>query len=121
MNSSTSLFASFALVTVRVLSRHLKLWVFNTSNLFDEVGSINNPLHNVKVLTSFIRHNTFILKPLQVVTREGEVIYRDDLSKHMGQIRTIKKGREAADPINVSYKATGYADTQLDATSRLRK
>ena len=35
--------------------------------LINDFEAINNPLHNVKVLTSFIRHNSFMLKPMQII------------------------------------------------------
>jgi multimeric flavodoxin WrbA len=89
--------------------------------LINELGATNNQIHNVKVLTSFIRHNTFFLKPVDLMIHEDKVIYQDDLNKLIPVLFNIKRGRGAIEAMEVSYKATGYSDKTLDLTKKLRK
>lgn len=89
--------------------------------LINELGATNNQIHNVKVLTSFIRHNTFFLKPIDLIIHRHDVIYQDDINKLLPILATIKKGRNAIDATEVSYKSTGYSDKTLDSTKKLRK
>lgn len=89
--------------------------------LINELGATNNQIFNVKVLTSFIRHNTFFLKSIEIIINNGEKIYEDDFNLLITILRDIKLGRNLIDPLNVSYKATGYNNKDLDYTSKLRK
>jgi len=89
--------------------------------LINELGAINNPLHNVKVLTSFIRHNSFILKPMQIIFNQEEKVFEDDFESYLTLLQRIKVGRDRVNPLEVSYKATGYADKRLDSTVKIRK
>jgi len=88
--------------------------------LINESGSINNPLHNVKVLTSYIRHNMFVLKPVEILLKDDVVLSNNDFAEHAELIQIIKKGRPLAGPVNVSYAATGYGDKRLDDTFAAR-
>jgi multimeric flavodoxin WrbA len=89
--------------------------------LINELGATSNQIFNVKVLTSFIRHNTFFLKPIEVVLKDGEVIYEDKFKKIVETLLKINSGREKIDAMEVSYKATGYTNKTLDNTKKLRK
>lgn len=89
--------------------------------LVNEIGAVNNPIHNVKVLTSFIRHNTFILKPIEITKHKENEIHKDEFIPYIDILLKIKKGRAKTEPLEVSYKATGYKDKSLDSTSKARK
>lgn len=89
--------------------------------LINELGATNNQIHNVKVLTSFIRHNTFFLKPIDLVLHENKVIYEDDFNNLVNILKVIRQGRDMIDALEVSYKATGYGDKSLDSTKKIRK
>ncbi|MGE3921142.1 MAG: flavodoxin family protein, partial [Gammaproteobacteria bacterium] len=87
----------------------------------NELGATNNPIFNVKVLTSFIRHNTFFLKPIDLVLHNGIKIYEDSLNEIIVLLKKIKDGRKKINPLEISYKATGYENKTLDHTAKLRR
>lgn len=89
--------------------------------LINEAGSINNPLHNLKVLTSYIRHNTFVMKPIEIVYHNGVKILQNDFWECIEMLKFIKNGRQLVGSITVSYEATGYGDRSLDNTSAIRR
>lgn len=88
--------------------------------LFDDVTVHINPLHNLKVVTSYIRHNAPILKPIKVLLQKGEVIQMDTLEKALRIAAILKKGRAKVQKIPISYKAEGYLDRSQDHTCHLR-
>jgi multimeric flavodoxin WrbA len=88
--------------------------------LINEVGAVSNPIFNVKVLTSFIRHNTFFLKPIDIILNKKDIIFQNNFNDYIPLLQKIKSGRKKCKPVEVSYKATGYEDKQLDSTSKLR-
>lgn len=92
-----------------------------TGLLINELGAVNNPIFNVKVLTSFIRHNTFFLTPQEIVLKDGEVIYKTEFNELLQTLHIVKEGREHIDGTVISYKATGYAEKTLDDTYKVRK
>lgn len=89
--------------------------------LINELGATNNQIFNVKVLTSFIRHNTFFLKPIELVIHNNQKIFENDFNQLIPILKKIKSGRSQIASIEVSYKATGYSDKTLDSTKKLRK
>lgn len=89
--------------------------------LINELGATNNPIFNVKVLTSFIRHNTCFLKPMEVIISNSKIVHQSDFAEYIPLLRKIKNGRSSSEPVAISYKATGYEDKQLDHTYKLRK
>jgi len=89
--------------------------------LINELGATNNQIFNLKVLTSFIRHNTFFLKPLEMVLHNGAHIYEDDFNHLITTLRYIRSGRNQIQGMEVSYKATGYKYKELDNTTKVRK
>lgn len=89
--------------------------------LINELGATNNQIHNVKVLTSFIRHNTFFFKPIDLIINNGEKIFEDDFNKLIPMLKKIKTGRKNIDAMEISYKATGYGNKSLDHSKKLRK
>lgn len=89
--------------------------------LLNELGATNNQIFNVKVLTSFIRHNTFFLKPLEIIFHNEKKIYQDNFNEYIAILQAIKYGREEIDGLEISYKATGYEYKALDFTAKIRK
>lgn len=87
----------------------------------NEIGARNNPIHNIKVLTSIIRHNTFIIRPMDLFRINGEFVKEESFQKHIELIRKIRVGRKCLPPSTVSYEATGYANKELDHTSNARQ
>jgi multimeric flavodoxin WrbA len=70
-NSKQDLIYRYQAFTER--TRYLRRDDFQLTNtcmvsmFINEVGSINNPLHPLKVLTSYIRHNTIVLNPIELI------------------------------------------------------
>ena len=89
--------------------------------LFNELGATNNQIFNLKVLTSFIRHNTFFLKPIDAVLHNEKLIYEDDFNKLIPILKDIRSGRNQINGMEISYKATGYKYKQHDSTKKVRK
>jgi multimeric flavodoxin WrbA len=89
--------------------------------LINNVGSFNNPLHNLKVLTSFIRHNMFVVKSIEVMRHEEKIIYQDSIKNQIEIIRQIKSGRNQTNYDKICYKATGYVNRELDHTVKSRR
>jgi len=92
-----------------------------TGLLINELGATSNPIFNVKVLTSFIRHNTFFLTPQEIVLKDKEVIYATKFDDLIEILEIVKRGRSTIDGMAVSYKATGYQEKSLDNTYKIRK
>ena len=91
------------------------------SLLINEVGSINNPLHALKVLTSYIRHNTIVLKPLEMICHGDRVLYESALDPLIPTLQLISRGRDLTPAQKVSYKANGYSRDIHDNTNALRR
>lgn len=89
--------------------------------LFNELGATNNQIFNLKVLTSFIRHNTFFLKPIDAILHDDKFIYKDDFNKLVPILKNIRSGRNQIKGMEISYKATGYKYKQHDSTKKVRK
>jgi len=108
-------------------TRYIRREDFELSNrvvfgvMINEIGAINNPIHNIKVLTSFIRHNAFIIKPIEIICHNDKVIYQDDISTHIEIMHQIKRGRGRVDPLTIKYLASGYSNRELDVTSTVRR
>lgn len=88
--------------------------------LINDPSASNSTLHNMKVITSYIRHNTIFLNQLQVIHMDGNVLYQSDIGKTIRQAQIVKKGREITPPIPMSYQADGYADTSQDEIVSVR-
>ena len=77
VNSKCDLIYRYQAFTER--TRYLRRDDFQLTNtclvsmFINEVGSINNPLHPLKVLTSYIRHNTIVLKPIEMIVVSTKV------------------------------------------------
>lgn len=89
--------------------------------LINELGSINSPLHNIRVITSFIRHNAFLLKPIELVIHNDNIMIVDDFAEHARLLQRISRGRKNAESFKESYKAIGYSNKKLDFTIAERK
>lgn len=86
----------------------------------DEVGAVSNPIFDIKTLTSFIRHNTILMKPLRMFYHDGAVIKEPNLSDYLPSLNRVLTGRKNVSPVVISYKATGYENKTLDRTEALR-
>ena len=89
--------------------------------LINEVGGTNHPLHNLKVLTSYIRHNTIILKPIEITIANDRVVHEPPFEEYIPLLQRISLGREMVGPRKIGYSAHGYADRRLDKTFKYRK
>jgi multimeric flavodoxin WrbA len=125
VNSKRDLIYRYQAFTER--TRYLRRDDFQLTNtcivsmIINEVGSINNPLHSLKVLTSYIRHNTIVLKPLEVICHGDQILYESALTPLIPALQLISKGRDLMPAQKVSYKANGYSQDILDNTNALRR
>jgi multimeric flavodoxin WrbA len=125
VNSGKELMYRYQAFTER--TRYMRRDDFQLTNttivgfLINEVGSINSPLHNLRVLTSYIRHNTVFLKPIEIICHEDRIIWQTSFEEHIPSLQLLSHGRDNTTPFRVSYKATGYSDTRLDRTYSHRK
>lgn len=90
------------------------------SLLVSDLRAHKNTLHNSKVITSYIRHNTIILAPMQITLLGDEKVYETDYTPLIAQAQMIKTGREKACAYSVCYAADGYADKSQDCISSKR-
>ncbi len=96
-----------------------------TSFTLEEVGGAGNDIFGLKVMTSYIRHNTIVCPPISEILHEGQTI-KSALPEMEAFVRTagaIAAKRRAAARYAVSYKAGGhggYSDTRLDSTEAMR-
>jgi multimeric flavodoxin WrbA len=100
---------NFLLTNAVVLGMHI-----------NECGAINNPIHNLKVVTSYIRHNTIVLKPVEIICRGSEVIHQTPFDQNFRVILQICEGRRRTDPVLVSYGGVGYATESFVEKTSLR-
>lgn len=125
VNSKRDLIYRYQAFTER--TRYLRRNDFQLTNtcivsmIINEVGSINNPLHSLKVLTSYIRHNTIVLKPIEMICHDDRILYESAFEPLIPTLQLISKGRELAPARRVSYKANGYSQDMLDSTNALRR
>jgi hypothetical protein len=125
VNSKRDLIYRYQAFTER--TRYLRRDDFQLTNtcivsmLINEVGSINNPLHALKVLTSYIRHNTIVLKPLEMICHDDRILYESALDPLIPTLELISRGRDLTPAQKVSYKANGYTLDILDNTNALRR
>ena len=89
--------------------------------LVSDLKAHKNTLHNSKVITSYIRHNTIILAPMQITMLGNELVHATDFSPMLSQAQRIKAGRDRIEPYAVSYEADGYADKSQDKIKSERK
>ncbi len=78
-----------------------------------EVGAQSNSLHSVKTVTSYIRHNVVMTKPIDIYMHNGEVIKhdKDTFSNFVRQAKILKAGRtnsKIASPVYVTGGIGGY-------------
>ena len=96
------------------------------SVIFKEINSSRDRLFGLRVMTSYIRQNTLVLKPIRILEKEGIVLTnpKESMKRFIEQVIMIKRGRKQAGPTNVSYVAGGitggYDATELDDISDKR-
>ena len=97
-----------------------------TGFLLNEVGASSNTIFELKVMTSYMRHNAIMLNPITEHLLDNKVIVNGyhHFSSFIDRAQKIRQGRDNAEPIEVSYKATGaggYGDGRLDNTAAYRR
>lgn len=89
--------------------------------LVEELGGADLPLHNIKVLTSYIRHNTILVSPLKITVMGSQVVHGPDFGPVLDQLIAIRAGRAASKGSAVAYQAEGYAHRGQDRLATVRK
>ncbi len=96
------------------------------SSLFiNNIEADNNSILDLKTMVSYIRHNSIILKPIKVVTHQGNILVNgeDQMRNFIDTAMVINQGRKNSTPIEVNYVAGGdggYKDDRLDQSSSKR-
>jgi hypothetical protein len=67
-----------------------------------------NTLFSMKVMTSFLKHNSVILPPIEQCSREVLEL-KSQFEQSVATIIAIKQGREAVDFRPVRYDPVGYS------------
>lgn len=91
--------------------------------LLSEIGGHANPIHNLKVMTSFMRHNGIMTRPITRTIHEGKVLEsgQADFEEFVKRTAMLREARNHSPAVSVSYEADGYSDTRLDPTSACRR
>jgi multimeric flavodoxin WrbA len=68
-----------------------------------------NPLHSLKTVTSYIRHNTIIHKPIEAYMSEENILYEGmkDLIHFLQYTEKIAKGKNEVEPLSNEYVTKG--------------
>jgi multimeric flavodoxin WrbA len=95
------------------------------SFVLEEVGATANPIFGLKVMTSYMRHNTIVCPPIKEVRHAGSVLEsgKPGLEEFVKRVQFISSRRAINEGFPVSYKAGtegGYNDTRLDHTVAIR-
>jgi multimeric flavodoxin WrbA len=96
-----------------------------TSFILKNVASTRDRAFGLRVMTSYIRHNTIACGPIRVLADGDEIIRgpEEALATFVDTVASIRCGRNAIGGTVVSYIAGGtggYADTRLDHTTAVR-
>ncbi len=80
-----------------------------TSFSLNQVGARINALHDVKTITSYIRHNAIMHKPIEVFMLDGEILDdgMDDFVDFVWWAKTIKEGLDVIKPSPPKYTTQG--------------
>ncbi|MFC1851855.1 flavodoxin family protein [candidate division CSSED10-310 bacterium] len=80
-----------------------------TAFCLNQVGARTNPFLSMKTVTSYIRHNAIMHKPIEVFLHEGKVIDSnyDDLFHFVQYAEKIALGRTRAQYLSTEYIANG--------------
>jgi multimeric flavodoxin WrbA len=93
--------------------------------LLEEAGAMGNPMFTLKVMTSYMRHNTIICPPARELQHQGKVLESASAGLHefLSRVSFVASRRDVNEGFPVSYKAGtegGYLDTRLDHTVAIR-
>jgi len=96
-----------------------------TSFTLEEVGASLNPLFSLKVMTSYLRHNSIQCPPTREVFHRAKILESGygPFVKFLEITAFITQRRRIGPRYQVSYKAGGvggYQDSRLDETQALR-
>ena len=89
---------------------HFELTNLLVSSLcYNQTGAIVNPIHSLKTMTSFIRHNTIIHRPVEIIEHEGEVIQtgENEFIQFCESAKRVAAGRKRVPLVEALYQAHG--------------
>ena len=80
-----------------------------TSFTLNQVGARINSLHEVKTVTSYIRHNSIIHKPIEAFILDGKVMDdgMEDMKSFIREVEYLAKGISIAGRIPAEYATKG--------------
>ena len=76
---------------------------------YNQVGATVNPIHSLKVQTSFVRHNTIIHRPVEILEHEGKIIKtgKNEMLRFCQNVRCLSVGRKKVKKLPSAYVAKG--------------
>lgn len=80
-----------------------------TALSMNQVGARINSLHTLKVVTSYLRHNTVMHRPIEVFLHDGRILDdgMDDLLAFARTAQVLARGRRLAPRADVRYVTDG--------------
>jgi multimeric flavodoxin WrbA len=80
-----------------------------TAFSLSQVGARINSLHSLKTVTSYIRHNTIIHKPIEAVSYEGKILEdgMEDMIHFVRSVQINEVGKQTVKPIIPEYTTKG--------------
>jgi len=80
-----------------------------TALTLNQVGARVNSLHSIKMVTSYIRHNSILGKPIEVFMHDDKVIDdgMDDLLSFARTAEAVTRGKQMVEPMEVEYTTAG--------------
>lgn len=87
---------------------------------YHEFGATFNPIHSVKVMTSYVRHNTVLHRPVEIFEYRGELLDSglDGVVDFCRAAAALRCGRELAAPPSPVYdpfgEGGGYSENGQD-------
>lgn len=93
--------------------------------VLDEIGASTNSIFQLKVMTSYMRHNMVVFPPITKKVLNGKTILdcKESLAEFIQNAGDFVAKSKEGPKFNISYKAGGdggYKDNRLDDTSALR-
>jgi len=80
-----------------------------TALSLNQIGARINSLHTLKVVTSYIRHNTIMHRSIEVFLHDGQILDdgMDDLLSFVRHAQTLARGREVIPRPDTRYLTNG--------------
>lgn len=87
-----------------------------TPLVYNQVGAMSNPIHTVKTITSYIRHNTILCRSVEILEHEGRILVDglDDLLRVCRIAQVLSLGRRVCGRLDRTYETAGLGGGYVD-------